>query len=64
MITGSKRYDPELQMFVSEPREPDLNRLLFLRWLHEQGRLGYPAPEAASSEQGLDARARQAIGNQ
>jgi hypothetical protein len=42
MITGVKRYDPELHMFVIEPRDPDVGRLLFLRWLHEQGRLEKP----------------------
>ena len=27
------RYDTALQMFVEEPRDPDLRRLTFLRWL-------------------------------
>jgi hypothetical protein len=40
MNTGSKRYDPDLQMFVVDhSREPDLGHLRFLRWLNEQGRL-------------------------
>jgi hypothetical protein len=40
MITGSGRYDAELQMFVVDrPREPDITRLRFLRWLGEQGKL-------------------------
>jgi hypothetical protein len=40
MITGSKRYDPDLQMFVvDQSREPDVSHLRFLRWLNEQGRL-------------------------
>jgi hypothetical protein len=39
MITGSSRYDPELQMFVDKQRELDPNRLCFLRWLAERGRL-------------------------
>ena len=30
------RYDSALQMFVEEPREPDLARLTFLRWLVER----------------------------
>lgn len=32
-------YDFELQMFVEEPREPDMARLAFLRWLGEHGLL-------------------------
>ena len=33
------RYDSTLQMFVQEPRDLDVSRLVFLRWLGEQGRL-------------------------
>jgi hypothetical protein len=33
------RYDSTLQMFVQEPRDLDLRRLSFLRWLGENGRL-------------------------
>ncbi len=33
------RYDSTLQMFVQEPRDLDLRRLAFLRWLGERGRL-------------------------
>ncbi len=33
------RYDSTLQMFVQEPRDLDLRRLTFLRWLGERGRL-------------------------
>ena len=32
-------YDNALQMFVHEPRDADLKRLAFLRWLAESGRL-------------------------
>jgi hypothetical protein len=39
MRSDSKSYDPELQMFVDGPREPDLARLCFLRWLVEHGKL-------------------------
>lgn len=39
MPVGSRGYDAELQMFVDTPREPDPARLLFLRWLGEQGQL-------------------------
>ena len=33
------QFDSELQMFRDAPREPDLDRLRFLRWLAEQGKL-------------------------
>jgi hypothetical protein len=35
------QYDGSLQMFVEAPRDVDLARLSFLRWLVETGRLGY-----------------------
>ena len=37
------QYDPELQMFTDAPREPNLDRLRFLRWLAERGRLEHQA---------------------
>ena len=43
MEAGSSQYDAELQMFTDEPREPDLARLRFLRWLAERGRLEHEA---------------------
>jgi hypothetical protein len=36
------RYDSALQMFVEEPREPDLRRLTYLRWLIQNDRLEHP----------------------
>ena len=36
------RYDTALQMFVEEPREVDLRRLTFVRWLVENNRLEHP----------------------
>lgn len=39
MKIGDSSYDPEVQMFVERPREPDLARLCFLRWLAEHGQL-------------------------
>ena len=40
MVTGNRGYDAELQMFVVDrPREPDVTRLRFLRWLGEHGKL-------------------------
>jgi hypothetical protein len=32
-------YDGALQMFVQTPREVDVRRLAFLRWLAEHGKL-------------------------
>jgi hypothetical protein len=32
-------YDGTLQMFVQSPREVDVRRLAFLRWLAEHGKL-------------------------
>jgi hypothetical protein len=58
------RYDSALQMFVEEPREPDLARLTFLRWLVERGRLdhgpaGAPSGELAALAAGADRSADQ-----
>lgn len=44
------RYDTALQMFVEEPRDPDMNRLTFLRWLIENNRLEHPVVGPASGE--------------
>jgi hypothetical protein len=39
-------YDGDLQMFVEKPRELDLEKLRFLRWMVEQGKLEHtPAGE-------------------
>jgi hypothetical protein len=43
MNIGTSRYDSEMQMFTDAPREPNLNRLRFMRWLAEQGRLEHRA---------------------
>jgi len=37
-------------MFVEEPREPDLRRLSFMRWLIENNRLEHEAVGPASGE--------------
>jgi hypothetical protein len=55
MNACSRRYDPELQMFVDTPREPDLAHLRFIRWLAEHGHmehevLGAPVGEYAIEE--------------
>ena len=44
------RYDSALQMFVEEPREPDLRRLTFLRWLVKNDRLAHQVMGPASGE--------------
>ena len=44
------RYDSALQMFVEEPREPDVKRLTFMRWLIENNRLEHEAVGPASGE--------------
>ena len=44
------RYDPDLEMFVEPPHEPDLARLTFLRWLIERGRLDHGPAGAPSGE--------------
>lgn len=43
-------YDPTLQMFAQAPRDPDLTRLGFLRWLAERGLLEHPAEGPSSGE--------------
>lgn len=44
------RYDSALQMFVEEPREPDMKRLSFLRWLVENDRLEHGVTGPATGE--------------
>lgn len=50
MPIGSSHYDAELQMFVEQPREADLARLRFVRWLVERGRLEHAAAGAPAGE--------------
>ena len=59
MEAGSSQYDAELQMFTDEPREPDLVRLRFLRWLAEHGRLEHEAAGDPSGAYVADASERQ-----
>jgi hypothetical protein len=44
------RYDTTLHMFVEEPREPDLRRLTFLRWLIRNDRLEHPLIGSVTGE--------------
>ena len=39
MALQHRHYDGDLQMFVDPPRDPDMARLTFLRWLVERRRL-------------------------
>ena len=59
MDAGSSQYDAELQMFTDEPREPDLVRLRFLRWLAEHGRLEHETAGDPSGAYVADASERQ-----
>jgi hypothetical protein len=43
-------YDGDLQMFVELPREPDMQRLTFLRWLVERRRLEHGPAGAPSGD--------------
>lgn len=53
MDKGSISYDTDLQMFVEKPREIDLSRLRFLRWLSENGRLEHSPSGEADGEYAL-----------
>jgi hypothetical protein len=48
MALQQRKYDADLQMFVDPPREPDMQRLAFLRWLVERRRLEH-GPTGPSS---------------
>lgn len=41
-------YDSTLQMFVQTPRQIDMSRLAFMRWLAEAGKLEHPAAGPSS----------------
>jgi hypothetical protein len=43
-------YDGDLQMFVEKPRELDLEKLRFLRWMVEQGKLEHAAAGHSSGK--------------
>ena len=50
MDPGTNRFDSELQMFVEQIRDVDLDRLRFLRWLAERGRLEHEVAGASVGE--------------
>lgn len=53
---NGKNYDGTLGMFVEAPKQVDLNRLAFLRWLGEQGRLEHrvAGPSCGAIQEKLD----------
>jgi hypothetical protein len=51
-MRGPGLFDGALQMFVEEPREPDVRWLEFLRWLVENGGL-VPAMDGISPGRSL-----------
>jgi hypothetical protein len=44
------KYDGTLQMFVEEPRDADVARLGFIRWLAEHGKLEHAPAGPAVGE--------------
>ena len=54
---GQCRYDPSVQMFVEQPREPTFAHLRFLRWLAERGRLEHEPVSPACGEYAARMRA-------
>lgn len=38
-MKGLGKYDKELEMFCEDIREPKIDKLRFLRWMAEQGKL-------------------------
>ena len=49
-MAATSPYDGSLQMFVEDPRAPDLGHLAFLRWLVERHLLEHPAYGPSSGE--------------
>jgi hypothetical protein len=61
MGLARRGYDPELQMYIEYPREPDLARLRFLRWLGEQGLLEHSTAGTPSGEFALQIEEKPAL---
>lgn len=40
-MDAKPKYDGDLQMFVVTPRTPNPEKLRWMRWLVEQGRIGH-----------------------
>jgi hypothetical protein len=51
-------YDSSLQMFVQTPRELDMTRLAFMRWLAEANRLEHRIAGPSSGPLAPDAQGR------
>ena len=56
-------YDSSLQMFVQTPREIDMTRLAFMRWLAESNRLEHRIAGPSSGPLADDARGRSSPGD-
>ena len=52
-------YDGDLQMFVAPPREPNMLKMQFLRWLAETGHWEHRVAGRPCGEYALLLRARQ-----
>ena len=50
MAIQRNTYDGDLQMFIDAPREPDMARLTFLRWLVERRRLEHEPAGAPAGD--------------
>jgi hypothetical protein len=53
---SGSQYDGDLQMFRDAAREPRLDKLIFLRWMAEQGRLEHEISGPATGEYASAAR--------
>jgi hypothetical protein len=49
-MTPHGTYDGNLQMFCETPRELDMPKLRFLRWLAERDKLEHPAQGASAGD--------------
>jgi len=50
----TQRWDPELQMFMEDPHDLDLEHLKFLRYLAEHGRLEHQTEHQTPIEPGTN----------
>jgi hypothetical protein len=50
-------YDGTLQMFVHAPKDVDMRRLVFMRWLAEHGKLEHAIAGASSGPLAASAEA-------
>jgi hypothetical protein len=55
MELKNSHYDADLETLTDPPREPDLDRLRFLRWLGEHGRLEHAPMGSPAGDYALQA---------